>query len=135
MSAKRVSLADLGAKAAAGPTDVVAAPVAEPEPDAAEVRPRPQPTRAAPRKKPPKPFPGPTNHLRFDEMERKETRLRADQLEALAAETKRLNRERNRAGDRITDNTLIRVAIDLLLARRSDLAGLSEVELRKSVGL
>jgi hypothetical protein len=35
--------------------------------------------------------------------------------------------------ERITENTLIRVAVDLLLARARKLHGLTEDELRKSV--
>ncbi len=39
------------------------------------------------------------------------------------------------AGERITENTLIRIAVDLLLEQKSKLAGNNEAELRKSVGL
>jgi hypothetical protein len=48
---------------------------------------------------------------------RKECRLRPDQLDALTALARRLNRERKRKGERITENTLIRWAVDLLLER------------------
>jgi len=66
---------------------------------------------------------------------RKECRLREDQAEALTRLSRRLNRHRQvRAGDRITENTLIRVAVDALLAQEERLAGDSEAELRKSVG-
>jgi len=47
---------------------------------------------------------------------RKECRLRPDQLDALTALARRLNRERKGRGERITENTLLRVAIDLLLS-------------------
>ena len=73
--------------------------------------------------------------MRFDELERKETRLRADQLEALTQLTRRLNRARNRRGERITENTLIRVAVDLLMSQEPQLTGATETELRKSVSL
>jgi hypothetical protein len=46
-----------------------------------------------------------------------------------------LNRNRGGAGERITQNTLIRVAVALLLSRTGDLAGTTEEELRRSVGL
>jgi hypothetical protein len=48
---------------------------------------------------------------------RKECRLRPDQLDALTALARRLNRERKGKGERITENTLIRWAVDLLLER------------------
>ncbi|MGH3223058.1 MAG: hypothetical protein ACRDPY_30945 [Streptosporangiaceae bacterium] len=44
-----------------------------------------------------------------------------------------LNRQRGGEGERITENTLIRVAVDLLLARAGDLRGGTEDELRDSV--
>ncbi len=46
---------------------------------------------------------------------RKECRLRPDQLDALTALARRLNRERRGKGERITENTLIRWAVDRLL--------------------
>jgi hypothetical protein len=46
-----------------------------------------------------------------------------------------LNRNRGGAGERITTNTLIRVAVALLLSRSQDLAGTTEEELRRSLGL
>jgi hypothetical protein len=47
----------------------------------------------------------------------------------------RRRRGRSTVGERITDNTLVRVAIDLLLTRADDLAGVTEEELRASLGL
>lgn len=67
--------------------------------------------------------------------ERKEARLRPDQYARLTEESRRLNRAKKPGGERITENTLIRIAIDLLLERSDNLAGASEGELRKSVGL
>jgi hypothetical protein len=46
---------------------------------------------------------------------RKETRLRASQLEQLTILARKLNKQRQGKGDRITENTLIRLAIDTLL--------------------
>lgn len=66
---------------------------------------------------------------------RKEARVRDDQADQLAALTRRLNKKRAGAGERITDNTLIRVALDLLLERADTIAGTTETELRHSVGL
>jgi hypothetical protein len=70
---------------------------------------------------------------KWQRLERKELRLRADQLDDLARLRRGLNRQRRGEGERITENTLIRVAVDLLLARASELRGLTEDELRKSV--
>jgi len=47
---------------------------------------------------------------------RKECRLRPDQLDALSALARRLKRERRGRGERITENTLLRLAADLLLS-------------------
>ncbi|MCS5498201.1 hypothetical protein NY547_13205 [Cnuibacter physcomitrellae] len=51
-------------------------------------------------------------YLRFV---RKETRLREDQQNALTENARRLGRAKRAGAPRITDNTLIRVAVDLLL--------------------
>ena len=67
--------------------------------------------------------------------ERKETRLREDQYADLTLTSRRLNRAKGPGGERITENTLIRVAIDMLLAKKADLRGVDEAALRKSMGL
>jgi hypothetical protein len=69
-------------------------------------------------------------YLRFV---RKDTRLREDQLEALTSHARRLNRKRRSAGPRVTENTLIRVAVDLLLDRIEVAVGDDEAALLKSV--
>jgi len=76
-----------------------------------------------------------TSHMRWHEYERKETRLREDQYGRLTAASRRLNKLRRTRGERITENTLIRVAIDLLLNEEAKLSGVDEVQLRQSVGL
>jgi hypothetical protein len=65
---------------------------------------------------------------------RKDTRLRDDQLDALSSLARRLQKQ---AGpeERITDNTLIRVAVDLLLSRADELSGSTEAQIRTRVGL
>ena len=65
---------------------------------------------------------------------RKESRLTSGQFDALTAKARQLNRDRN-GGERITENTLIRVAIELLLTRGDDLRGSTEIELMESLGL
>lgn len=72
---------------------------------------------------------------RYLRMVRKEARLRDDQVEALATLRRRVLRQRHDRTEPITDNTLLRVAVDLLLARQADLAGDTEDELRASLGL
>lgn len=121
MAGRKVDLATLG-----GRVKVEPAPEAEPVVEAV-------PAPRASRRRPKSPAPG--EWVRFDELERKETRLRADQYGQLSEMSRGLNRARGGAGERITENTLIRVAIDLLLTRQGELAGVTEVELRKSVGL
>jgi hypothetical protein len=66
-------------------------------------------------------------------LERKETRVRADQYAALTSHARRLNRAKGKGGERITENTLIRVAIDLLLPYLDQASGQDEAEILKSV--
>lgn len=66
---------------------------------------------------------------------RKETRLTEEQISQLGILARRLNRKRKNREERITENTLIRVAIDLLLTRADDLEGDNEAELRLALGL
>ena len=66
---------------------------------------------------------------------RKEARLTELQLEQLTNLARKLNRRRRGDGERITENTLIRVAIDLLLKRSNELNGTTEAELREALGL
>jgi hypothetical protein len=68
-------------------------------------------------------------------MERKELLLWPDQVTRLSLQARVLNRSRGGQGERITANTLIRVAVALLLSRSQDLAGTTEEELRRSLGL
>jgi hypothetical protein len=112
-----------------------AAPEGPPEPSppgavqAQEVIRESQPARLSERD-----APGPAVAL-YSDFQRKETRLRADQQNALTEHARQLNRAKGPGGRRITDNTLIRVAVDLLLSKTDKLAGRSETELRGSVGL
>lgn len=70
---------------------------------------------------------------KFLSLTRKETRVREDQYAELTALARSLMRDRVSRRERITENTLIRVAIDLLLAHRDQLRGSHEDELRRSV--
>ena len=67
---------------------------------------------------------------------RKEARLRGDQVDALASLARRMNRGKvERGGERITENTLIRVAVDWLLSRDEPVGASSEEEIRRSLGV
>ena len=77
--------------------------------------------------------PGDSQEPKWRRLERKELRLRADQLDELARLRRALNRQRGGEGERITENTLIRVAVDMLLGQAGKLRGSTEDELRKSV--
>ncbi|PPT05211.1 hypothetical protein CKA32_000424 [Geitlerinema sp. FC II] len=63
---------------------------------------------------------------------RKEARLREDQIDSLTGLARQLNRQK-RGGERITENTLIRLAVDLLLEQSDRLQGNTESELRESL--
>ncbi len=102
----------------AGQRDVKAPPVPPPPVDASS------PSRLPP----------------YLQLVRKESRLRQDQADELSRAVRRLNQARRGSdggisGERITDNTLIRVAVDLLLTRADQLRGSTEDELRKSLSL
>ena len=66
-------------------------------------------------------------------MVRKETRLREDQQNLLTVHARRLNRAKAAGTPRITDNTLIRVAVDLLLTRIETARGDDEESLLESL--
>lgn len=77
-----------------------------------------------------------TNELpKYLTLVRKEARLREDQLDDLTSLARSLNRKRQGSGERITENTLIRVAVDLLMNKFNELEGKTEQELLASVGL
>lgn len=70
---------------------------------------------------------------KFRALERKDVRLRADQLDGLARLTRDVSAARVSKRERITENTLVRVALDLLLEQSDRLAGDTEEELRASL--
>ena len=78
---------------------------------------------------------GTTEVPKYLTLVRKEARLREDQLENLTSLTRSLNRRRRGTGERITENTLIRVAVDLLLNKSDELKGITEQDLLASMGL
>jgi hypothetical protein len=94
-------------------------------------RPKPQGRPKTP-KAPKSPIESLPPYLRY---ERKEARLRTDQLTGLTLRARQLNKTKDTDSDRITDNTLIRIAVDLLLSRADELLGGDEAALRKSLGI
>lgn len=66
-------------------------------------------------------------------LERKETRLRREQVSALGELARELSARRRQRGERITENTLMRIAVDVLLEHAGELRGDTEDELRQSV--
>lgn len=71
---------------------------------------------------------------RYLQLTRKEVRFRDDHLEALDKLARRLQRaRRGHPGERITENTLVRVAVAALLQRADDLTGRTEAELLESL--
>jgi hypothetical protein len=143
----RQSVADLLSEADQVAPAAPAVPPSRPAPPAvAEGAPAPAPPKASARtRRPPAPraarrereagTAGVTESQtpKWKGLERKELRLRADQLDELARLRRTLNRQRAGDGERITENTLIRVAVDMLLGRAGRLRGTTEDELRKSV--
>ncbi|GAA5202197.1 hypothetical protein GCM10023346_48560 [Arthrobacter gyeryongensis] len=79
--------------------------------------------------------PGVSGHTHYTELVRKELRLHAGQADELTLLASKVQRARKEKGERITDNTLIRVAVDLLLERQNELVGSTEDELRLALGL
>ncbi len=107
--------------------------VAEPVP-AVEPKPAKSRTNSAVRAIKAAPEPPPAPSAPYLDLTRKEARFRPDQLNELTTLTRQLNRRRGSTGERITDNTLIRVAVDMLLRVADSLDGASEEELLFSVG-
>lgn len=72
---------------------------------------------------------------RYKTFTRTEARLRPDQVTALGELRRLVAAARTDRGERFTDNTFLRVAVDLLLAHREQLHGNTEAELRASLGI
>ena len=77
---------------------------------------------------------------KYQRLLRKEARLREEQALELSRMARQLNRRKRRVGpgtggrgERITEHTLIRVAVDVLLSRERELSGSTEEELLDSL--
>ena len=95
------------------------------EPKAVAVVPGPLPR--------PKPAPRASTEPLYLRLVRKEARLREEQYAALTQHARRLSRARRGQGARITENTLIRIAVDMLLERIDKASGADEAELLESL--
>lgn len=72
----------------------------------------------------------PARYLTF---QRTEARLRPDQMTDLASLSRRVAADRTDKTERITDNTLLRLAVDLLLKHGAHIVGNTEEEMRRSL--
>ncbi|PSK48002.1 hypothetical protein B0E38_06479 [Streptomyces sp. 111WW2] len=75
----------------------------------------------------------PRNEPRYTQYVRKEARVRDDQAASLVVLRKKVAAQRTAKVEPITDNVLIRLAIDLLLAHSDRLRGDTEEELREAL--
>ncbi|WP_086560136.1 hypothetical protein [Streptomyces africanus] len=64
---------------------------------------------------------------------RTEARLTPEQVAAIAALRRRVAANRQDKAERITDNTLLRLAVDLLLANADRIKGDTEAEMRRAL--
>jgi hypothetical protein len=152
MNAKRTTLADLQrpAPAAIPPMPSRPADAQSPVQQTPEVRStgeRKQQSPEAPPSRPPRQRRAPavarsrtpevqTPELpKYLRLERKELLIWPDQITQLSILARTLNRRRGGDGERITTNTLIRVFVAAGLARADQLAGTTEDDLRRSLGL
>jgi hypothetical protein len=104
------------------------------ESGSAEVSESPTPATAPRRRK--KPAASKQEGPKWSSLERKETLLWPDQVSGLTSLRRDLQRRKRAAGgggERITENTLIRVAVATLLEHGDALTGVDETELRESL--
>lgn len=111
-------------------TEAAPAP-AEPVAEVAEKPATDMPTKRS-AKAEPNATEAPAESAHYLSLVRKDTRLREDQLAALTVHARRLNRAKA-GGVRITENTLIRIGVDLLLDRIDTAAGVDEASLKASL--
>lgn len=76
---------------------------------------------------------GSTEVPKYQRMRRMDARLRHEQVSALADLRERIAHGRSDRSERITESTLLRVAVDLLLSVSDRLTGDTETALRESV--
>ena len=126
----RANLSDLLGKV----DDKAAEPTPQPAPNVVVATAAAKPVADVPKSLPkPKPALRVTAEPLYLRLVRKEARLREEQYAALTQHARRLSRARRGQGARITENTLIRIAVDLLLERIDRAAGADEYELLGSL--
>src|SRR5580765_1138489 len=113
---------------AAGPAPepVTVAPPPTTEPAKTTVSKRTPAARKAPTEKPAARHAPPSEDTagpRWTTFEAVTARLRPDQRAELTALARQLTKAKGGVGERITDNTIVRVAVDLLLSRGGELYG------------
>lgn len=134
----RANLGHLLGKVEDPPQVSPTAPEREPTPPVEVPAPTPTPMpkipkTVAPRAAKPKPAALEVSGPAYLKFVRKETRLREDQQNQLTLAARRINRAKAAGTSRITDNTLIRVAVDLLLQRIERASGDDETSLLESL--
>jgi hypothetical protein len=70
---------------------------------------------------------------RYLSFTRTEARLRPDQADALSSLRRKVAANRTDKTERITDNTLLRLAVDLLLANAAHIRGDTEEQMRRAL--
>lgn len=130
----RQSLGDLLGNLDEKPASSAVAPeVNKPEPAQSVVATPKAPAMRAPRTAPSPAARAVSELPTYLRLVRKEARLREDQQNQLTLQARRLNRAKAAGTPRITDNTLIRIAIDLLLGRISRASGDDEASILRSL--
>lgn len=132
-SAAKDAMARVDAKPALvdpDPTPITAAPTARKRPARKATRPTPTTVPIASGG-----LEVPAGGVGYDKLKAKTLRFHESQSDALQALVRIVNEQRAVKKERITDNTLIRLAVELLLERKDELAGSNEAELAASLGL
>ena len=70
---------------------------------------------------------------RYLSVTRTEARLRPDQVDALVSLRRQVAANRTDKRERITDNTLLRLAVDLLLKNAAHIQGDTEEQMRRAL--
>lgn len=122
-------------EAAAAKQDADVTPAEAPQHAVKAAAPKPRKAQKTSTQEPPASVRDLAGGVGYDKLEAKAARIHERQVTALADLARRLNKQRGGEGHRITENTLIRLGIDLLLECSDDLTGTTEAELAASLKL
>lgn len=122
----KARMTDLGDLLGKSQTEAAKTEVPKPQEKSAAKKPAPQVAATTSR---------PAGIPRYLTLVRKELRITEDQADQISRTARSLNLARQGQGERITDNTLFRLGISLLIDRLGDLHGTTEAELYESLGL